>query len=40
MGVKVIPLLPSKNNSLIVNNKIDREKGIFKPNINIRGSIN
>ena len=28
------------NNSLVINNKVNREKGIFKPNINIKSSIN
>ena len=39
MGVKVILLLPSKGDSLIINDKIDRERGTFKLNINVRGSI-
>ena len=39
MRVKVISLLPSKNNSLIINNKIDRERGTFEPDVDIRGSI-
>ena len=40
MRVGVISLLLSKSNSLIINNKVNRKKGIFKPNIDIRGSIN
>ena len=40
MGVRVIPSLLSRGSSLVINNKINREKDIFKPNINIRGSIN
>ena len=40
MGVRVISLLPSKSGLLVINNKVDREKGTFKPNIDVRSSIN
>ena len=40
MRVKVISLLLSKNNSLIINNKVNRERDTFKPNVDIRGSVN
>ena len=33
MGVRVISLLPSKDGLLIINDKIDRERGIFEPNM-------
>ena len=39
MGVKVIPLLPSRGSPLIINNKVDKERGTFKPNVDIRGGI-
>ena len=40
MEVEVILLLLSRNNPLVINNKINREKGIFKLNININSGIN
>ena len=40
MGVRVISLLPSKSGLLVINDKIDREKGTFEPNVDVRGSIN
>ena len=39
MRVEVILLLPSKSGPLIINNKVDRERGTFEPNMNVRGSI-
>ena len=39
MRVGVILSLLSRGNPLVVNNKIDREKDTFKPNVNVRGSI-
>ena len=39
MGVKVIPLLPSKGSPLVINNKVDRERGTFEPNVDIRSGI-
>ena len=29
----------SRGSSLIIDNKVDREKGTFKPNVDVRGSI-
>ena len=40
MEVEVILLLLSRNNPLVINNKINREKGIFKLNINVKSGIN
>ena len=37
--VEIVPSLPSRGNPLVINNKVDREKGTFEPNIDIRGSI-
>ena len=39
MRVEVILLLPSKSGPLIINNKVDKEEGIFELNIDIKGSI-
>ena len=39
MGVRVIPLLPSRGNPLVIDNKVDRERGTFKPNVDIRGGV-
>ena len=39
MRVGVISLLLSRDSPLVINDKIDRERGTFKPNIDIRGSI-
>ena len=39
MGVGLILLLLSKSDSLVINNKVNRERGTFKLNINIRDSI-
>ena len=39
MGVGVVLLLSSKGGSLVINDKIDRKRGTFKPNVDIRGSI-
>ena len=39
MGVRVVLLLPSRGNPLVIDNKVDRERGIFKPNVNVRGSV-
>ena len=38
--VRVILLLLSRSDSLVIDNKVDREKGIFEPNMNVRDSIN
>ena len=39
MKVEVILLLLSRSNSLVINNKVDRERGTFKPNVDVRGGI-
>ena len=39
MRVGVIPSLPSNGSSLVIDDKIDRERGTFKLNVNVRGSI-
>ena len=39
MGVGVVLSLPSKNSSLVINDKVDREKGTFEPNVDVRGGI-
>ena len=39
MGVEVIPLLSSKSGSLVIDNKVDRERGTFEPNVDVRGSV-
>ena len=39
MEVGVVSSLPSRGNPLVINNKIDRERGTFKPNVDIRGGI-
>ena len=40
MGVRVVLSLPSKSGPLVINDKINRERGIFEPNMDIRGSVN
>ena len=37
MGVRVIPSLLSKGGSLVIDNKVDRERGTFKSNVNVEG---
>ena len=39
MRVEVILSLPSRDDLLVINNKVDRERGTFEPNINVRDSI-
>ena len=39
MRVGVILSLPSKGGSLIIDDKVDRERGTFKPNVNVRDSV-
>ena len=39
MKIEVVLLLPSRGGLLIINNKVDRKRGNFEPNVNIRGSI-
>ena len=33
-------MLLSKSDSLVINNKVNKERGIFKPNMDIKGGIN
>ena len=40
MGVGVVLLLPSRGNSLVIDDKVNRERGTFEPNVDIRGNIN
>ena len=39
MEIKVILLLLSRGSLLVINNKVDRERGIFEPNVDVRGGI-
>ena len=39
MKVRVILLLLSRGGFLIINNKIDKKKGTFKLNMDVKGSI-
>ena len=39
MGVRVILLLPSKGSLLVIDNKVDKERGTFEPNIDVKGSV-
>ena len=39
MKVGVIPLLLSRGGLLVINDKIDRERGTFESNIDIKDSI-
>ena len=39
MGVRVILLLLNKSDSLVINNKVDKERGIFELNIDIKSSV-
>ena len=39
MGVRVVLSLPSRGSPLVIDDKVNREKGTFKPNMDIRGSI-
>ena len=40
IGVEIVSLLLSRGGPLIIDDKVDREKGTFKPNIDVRSSIN
>ena len=31
--------MPNRGGPLIINNKVDRKRGTFEPNVNVRGSI-
>ena len=39
MGVRVVPLLLSKGSPLVIDDKVDRERGTFKLNVDIRSSV-
>ena len=39
MGVRVVLSLSSRGNLLVIDDKVDREKGTFEPNVDVRGSI-
>ena len=39
MGVRVVLLLLNKSDSLVINNKVDRKRGTFESNVNVKGSI-
>ena len=39
MRVGVILSLLSRGGSLVINDKVNRERGTFEPNIDVRGSI-
>ena len=39
MGVRVVLSLSSRGNLLVIDNKVDRERGTFELNVDVRGSI-
>ena len=39
MGVRVVSLLPSRGGFLVIDDKVDRERGTFKPNVDVRDGI-
>ena len=39
MRVGVVLLLPSRGSSLVIDDKVDREKGTFEPNVDVKGGI-
>ena len=39
MGVRVISLLLSRGGPLVIDDKVNRERGNFEPNVDIKGSI-
>ena len=39
MGVKVVLLLLNRGGFLVIDDKVDGERGTFKPNVNVRGSV-
>ena len=39
MKIGVVLLLPSRGGPLIINNKVDRKRGTFESNVNVKGSI-
>ena len=40
MEVGVVPSLPSRGSPLVINDKVNRERGTFEPNMDIRDNIN
>ena len=38
--VRVVLSLPNRGGPLVIDDKIDREKGIFEPNMDVKSSIN
>ena len=40
MRVRVILLLLNKGSPLVIDNKVDRERGTFEPDVDVRGGIN
>ena len=40
MKVGVILLLLNRGDSLVINNKVNRERGIFESNMDVKNSIN
>ena len=39
MRVRVVLLLPSRGSPLVIDNKVNRERGTFKLNMDIKGDI-
>ena len=39
MGIGVILSLSNRSDLLVINNKVDRERGTFKLNVDIRGGV-
>ena len=39
MGVRVVPLLLGRGNPLVINDKVDRERGTFELNMDVRGGV-
>ena len=40
IGVGIVLSLLNKDSSLVINNKVNREKGTFEPNVDVRGGVN
>ena len=39
MEISVISSLLSRGSPLVINDKVDRKRGTFKPNVDVRGSV-
>ena len=39
MRVRVVSLLLSRGSPLVIDNKVDRKRGTFKPNVDVKSSI-